>query len=118
MSDSIAVRGIRAFGRHGANAGERDVPQPFDVDVDLTIDLRRAGAGDALVQTIDYAALHADIVHIVATTSFALLERLGEELVARMLADERVLGTEVRIAKPGLLAGATPSVTLRRVREG
>ena len=26
--DTIELRGIRAFGRHGADAGEKDVPQP------------------------------------------------------------------------------------------
>jgi dihydroneopterin aldolase len=116
MSDSIALRGIRVFGRHGANPGERDVPQPFDVDVHLEIDLAAARRSDALADTLDYAALHRTIVRIVTTTSYALLERLGDDLLASILTDARVARASVSIAKPALLAGATPVVTVHGTR--
>ena len=116
MSDTIELRGIRAFGRHGANPGEKDVPQPFDVDLTLDVDLAAARGSDALADTIDYAKLHATVVRIVAERSFDLLERLGQELLEEVLADVRIVRASVRIAKPGLLAGATPAVTLRAER--
>ena len=116
MSDTIELRGIRAFGRHGADAGEKDVPQPFDVDVLLDVDLAAARRSDALAETIDYAALHAAIVEVVATTSYALLERIGQDVLDRILSDPRVTRAEVRIGKPRILAGATPVVTLRQAR--
>lgn len=51
-----------------------------------------------------------------SATSFALLERLGQVLLEALLADERVRAAEVSIAKPGLLAGATPVVRVRAAR--
>jgi dihydroneopterin aldolase len=116
MSDTIALRGIHTFGRHGANAGEKDVPQPIDLDVVLDIDLSAARRSDALAQTVDYAALHAAIVEIVATTSYDLLERIGQDVLDRIFRDPRVARAQVSIGKPGLLAGATPVVTLRQTR--
>jgi dihydroneopterin aldolase len=116
VNDSIHITGIRAFGRHGANAGEKDVPQPFDIDVTLELDLATARASDALADTLDYATLHASIVRIVRERSYDLLERLGADLLAALLADARVQRASVRIAKPGLLAGATPAVTLHAGR--
>jgi dihydroneopterin aldolase len=116
MSDSIALRGIRAFGRHGANPGEKDVPQPFDVDVVLDVDLTAARRTDTLAETVDYDALHGAIVEIVATTSYDLLERIGQEVLDRIFRDPRVTRAEVSIGKPRLLAGATPVVTLRQTR--
>ena len=116
MSDLITLSGIRAFGRHGADAGEKDVPQPFDIDVSLDIDLTAARVSDALADTLDYSTLHATIVRIVRERSYDLLERLGADLLAAMLVDARVLRATVRIAKPGLLAGATPAVTLHATR--
>jgi dihydroneopterin aldolase len=116
LSDTIRLMGIRAFGRHGANPGEKNVPQPFDVDVRLDVDLSAARGSDALAETIDYAALHTAIVRIVATTSYDLLERLGQVMLDRILVDPRVLRAEVSIGKPKLLAGATPVVTLRQTR--
>jgi dihydroneopterin aldolase len=116
LSDTIALRGIRAFGRHGANPGEKDVPQAFDVDVVLDIDLSAARRSDALDETVDYAALHAAIVTIIATTSYDLLERIGQDVLDRIFRDPRVMRAEVSIGKPRLLSGATPVVTLRQVR--
>jgi len=115
-SDRIELRGIRAFGRHGANPGERDVPQPFDLDVCAELDLTLARRSDALADTLDYDALHRRIVTIVGGTSYALLERLGAEILAAIFADERIAGARVSIAKPQLLAGATPVVTVHGTR--
>lgn len=112
--DVVRLDGIRAMGRHGANPGERECEQPFDIEVVLEVDLSRAEQSDDLADTIDYGALHERLRAIVETTSFSLLERLAGELLATVLADARVAGAEISIAKPALLAGATPSVTLRR----
>jgi dihydroneopterin aldolase len=114
--DRIEVRAIRAYGRHGANPGERDHPQPFDLDLRLDVDLAAARRSDRLEDTLDYAALHATIVLIVRERSYALLERLGDEILAEVMRDARVAAAELTIAKPGLLAGATPAVTLRATR--
>lgn len=116
MTDTIEVRGIRAFGRHGANPGEKNVPQPFDIDVSLDVDLATARASDRLAETVDYDALHSAIVALVRTTSYDLLERIGQDILDRIFTDARVTRAEVRIGKPRLLAGATPVVTLRQSR--
>jgi dihydroneopterin aldolase len=115
--ETIALRGIRAWGRHGANRGEQDVPQPLDIDVNLMVNVNAARRSDALADTIDYAAVHAQIVRIVATERYRLLERLGESIVAALMDDDRVAMADVTIAKPGLLDGATPSVTLSKMRK-
>ncbi len=116
--DRIALRGIRAYGKHGALEGERDRAQPFDLELELELDLAAPRASDELADTLDYAAVHARVVAIVAEHSYALLERLGDEILRALLADGRVRAASVTIAKPALLAGATPSVTLHASRNG
>ena len=116
MTDQIELRGIRVFGRHGANPGEKDVPQPFDIDVALEVDLGNARRSDALADTIDYDALHTAIVRIVRERSYDLLERLGQDVLDAIFADPRIVQASVSIGKPRLLAGATPVVTLRQQR--
>lgn len=112
--DLIRLASVRVHGRHGANPGERNAPQPFDIDVVLEVDLRRAQQSDDLSDTIDYGLLHERLRSTVETASFALLERLAGELLAVVMADARVAAAEITVSKPALLAGATPSVTLRR----
>jgi 7,8-dihydroneopterin aldolase/epimerase/oxygenase len=98
-------------------AYERERVAPFDLDVTIDADLRTAGTSDDLADTLDYDALHRRLVRIVADTSFALLERLAEELAGAVLHDPRALAVEVTVAKPGILDGATPAVTLVRRRD-
>jgi dihydroneopterin aldolase len=82
----------------------------------LDVDLTAARRTDTLAETVDYDALHGAIVEIVATTSYDLLERIGQEVLDRIFRDPRVTRAEVSIGKPRLLAGATPVVTLRQTR--
>ena len=112
----IELRGVRAYGRHGADPPERDRPQPLDLDLRLEVDLAAARVSDELADTIDYAGLHARILRIVATESYRLLERLGERVLAELMADARIRSAALTLAKPGLLAGATPAVTVRSER--
>ncbi len=118
MNERIAIRGIRAYGKHGALPDERLHPQLFVIDVEAELDLSRARASDELADTVDYAALQTSVVAIVRERSYALLERLADELTAMLLGDERILAATVTVAKPKLLDGATPSVSVRRVRSG
>ncbi len=116
MIDTIAVRGIRAYGKHGANPGERDYMQPFDLEIELGVDLASARASDVLTETIDYAALCDTIVAMVRDRSYRLLERLGDEILRTVMADARIVTASLTIGKPKLLAGATPSVRLHATR--
>lgn len=112
--DVISLTGVRAMGRHGANPGERDREQPFDLEIRLEVDLSAAGSSDRLDDTINYAQLHERVVGIVQSTSFMLLERLAAAIVDMILRDARVARAEVYVAKPQLLDGATPGVRLVR----
>ncbi|MBC5800069.1 MAG: dihydroneopterin aldolase [Candidatus Eremiobacteraeota bacterium] len=116
MAETIELRNVRAYGRHGADPGERERVQPLDVRLRLDVDVQRARHSDALTDTLNYAALHARVLEIVATHSYALLERLGEVLLSDVMRDQRVSAAEVTIAKPRRLGGATPAVTLRSKR--
>jgi dihydroneopterin aldolase len=116
VTDRITVRGMRVFGRHGANPGEQDVPQPFDVDVELEVDLERSVHTDSLDDTLDYREIQNIVNHVVTSSRYNLLERLAQEIARAILRNKLVHAVTVSIAKPELLAGATPSVTLRRTR--
>ncbi|MGC2407306.1 MAG: dihydroneopterin aldolase [Candidatus Cybelea sp.] len=113
--DRISLRGVRAYGRHGYEAAERERRQLFEIDVTADIDLRAAAESDDLTQTLDYASLQQRLVRVVATTSYALLERLAADLIDAVFDDRHVRSAELTVSKPGILDGATPSVTLQRV---
>jgi 7,8-dihydroneopterin aldolase/epimerase/oxygenase len=110
----IRISGMRFFGKHGANAGERDRDQPIDVDLEISVNLEHAAISDALKDTVDYGALYQTCQRIVTQQSFVLLEALADRIVQAVCQDSRVEDVTVRVRKPRLLEGATPEVELRR----
>jgi dihydroneopterin aldolase len=101
--DRLALRGMRFEARHGVLPDEKLNPQPFEVDVVLHADLRRASESDDLADTADYSAL-TDLVEVIVTgPSFDLIEALAGAIARAMLAatDPLVVGAvEVRVSKP------------------
>ncbi|MBV8151660.1 MAG: dihydroneopterin aldolase [Candidatus Eremiobacteraeota bacterium] len=118
MNDRIALRGMRIYGHHGANAREQVVAQPVDVDLEVEVDLRAPAESDRLGDTVDYAALQRMVVRIVAEQRYSLLERLAGEIACAALEQPRIVAVTVSVAKPRIFqeSGATPSVTLHRRR--
>ncbi len=117
--DRIALRGIRARGRHGAIPAEQVLGQDFLVDVELHLDTRRAAATDDLRDTVDYGALASDVAAIVTGEPVALIETLAERVADRCLADSRVRAAEVTVHKPYAPVSVPlddVTVTIRRSR--
>ena len=80
MSDRIELRGLRLTGHHGALPGEQDRAQPFEVDLEVEVDLRRPGATDDLSDTLDYGALVSAAARVVGSERYRLLERLAQRI--------------------------------------
>jgi dihydroneopterin aldolase len=99
MGDVIQLRGLRVMGVHGVLPEEQQRPQPFEVDVDLTVDLRPAGLSDHLEDTVDYGVISDLVAACVGEERHALLERLAERIAAVALADDRVTSVTVTVRK-------------------
>jgi dihydroneopterin aldolase len=91
----LAIRGITAHGRHGANPAERDEPQEFRVDVDVDIDV----GADELAATADYRALVDVARTTVESSSFVLLESLAQAVADRLRDEARVASARVTVHK-------------------
>lgn len=97
--DLIRLRGLRVVGTHGVNPEEQSRAQPFEVDLDVECDVRRAGLTDDLSTTIDYGKL-AQLVHdVVSGERHFLLERVAERIADVVCADPRVTGVTVEVRK-------------------
>ena len=97
--DTIILSGIRALGAHGVLPEEQTRPQPFEVDIELSVDLSAAGRSDVLSDTIDYDALAGRVVQIVEAGGLSLLEALASRIAAACKADPRVTAVAVTVKK-------------------
>ena len=97
--DRIVIAGLRELGVHGALAEEQTRPQPFEVDVELSVDVSRAGDSDALEHTVDYSAVAEAVSRVVRSERYQLLERLATRIAEVCRVDERVLAVAVTVRK-------------------
>jgi dihydroneopterin aldolase len=89
------------FGTHGVLAEEKSRAQPFEIDLDLSVDLAVASTSDRLDDTVDYAGVAESVSAIVSgPTSYELLEALaGAIAVATLASDLKIEAVTVGLRK-------------------
>jgi dihydroneopterin aldolase len=98
--DRILISGLRQLGVHGVLAEEQERAQPFGVDLELLVDLAKAGATDDLADTVDYGAVCDAVRTVIADEHYQLLERLADRIAEVCHAsDSRVQGVVVEVRK-------------------
>jgi dihydroneopterin aldolase len=117
--DRILLQGLRFMGTHGALPEEAQRPQPFEVDLELLVDLRPAGRTDELAATVDYAELCEAARVVIEGPHALLLEHLAEQVAQRALAVAlgRAQGVVVTVRKlrpPVPVQLATAAVRVHR----
>ncbi|HJU57680.1 MAG TPA: dihydroneopterin aldolase [Actinomycetota bacterium] len=97
MTTRLFLTGITTQGRHGANPGEKDVPQDFVVDLDVEVDV----GADRLASTADYRSLIRTARETVERGSFDLLESLAHAVATAVITTDGVVRANVVVHKPG-----------------
>jgi 7,8-dihydroneopterin aldolase/epimerase/oxygenase len=97
--DRIFISGIREMGVHGVLPEEQVRPQPFQVDIELIVDVTAAGESDELEDTVDYSAVCEAVSRVVTSEQYHLLERLATRIAEVCRADPRVVGAVVEVRK-------------------
>ena len=105
MTDRIMLTNLRFDATHGYYEHEQVTPQPFEVDIELRLNLQPAGIDDDLTKTIDYGRVYAIVRQVMLSTTFRLLEALAEAISHELLAEFDVLEVGVRIRKPAVDLG-------------
>ena len=108
-------------GRHGYYEHELTTTQPFEVDLELLLNLQPAGIDDDLEKTVDYEKVYSATRQIVESTSFRLLEALAEAISHELLADFDVTEVGIRLRKPQVDLGGPldfAGVEIWRRRQG
>jgi len=99
-ADRITLRGLRGLGRHGVLPQEQETPQPFVVDVVLSLDLAPAARSDDVTETVHYGELAERVVAVLEGKPVALIETLAARIAHVCLEDPRVEQVEVTVHKP------------------
>jgi dihydroneopterin aldolase len=103
---------------------ENRLGQKFYVDLDLRLDLARAGRTDNVRDTVNYAELHSFVKQIVEGPPVKLIETLAENIASRILGTyTSICEATVGVTKPNppfdiTFDGVTVEIRRRRDGEG
>ena len=101
MKDKMILTGIEVFGYHGCSDEEQKLGQKFYVDVELDLDLSKAGLSDDFADTVDYVKILQCVEDIVGGTPRRLIESVAEKLAQKILSDfAQVDGVKITLHKP------------------
>ncbi len=120
--DIVRISGLQVDCVVGLYPHERNASQPLIVDIEMVLDTEEAARTESVGRTVDYGAMAAQLVFLLRSSRFRLLETAGHALANYLLAppapgERRAQVQEVcvRLTKPGALRGfATPCLEIRR----
>lgn len=98
--DRIRLSGITLYGTHGVTPAEREVGRPFEIELELALDLSAAAESDDLTATVDYAAVCEVVREVHEAGPYHLLEALAGRIAKRILSEFAVSEVTVRARKP------------------
>ena len=113
--DKISIRDLSIRCIIGVNEDERTEKQDVVINVTLFTDTRKAGQTDALEDSVDYKKVKKNILSLVESSEFLLIEKLADEIAKVCLDDSKVQKVNVTVDKPGALR-YTRSVAVEIVR--
>src|SRR5690242_9502319 len=99
--DKIILKNMKFFGYHGVLPEEQVNGQNFYIDVELILDLKKAGASDELEDTVNYAGVYDVVKTITESRKFRLIEKLADSISREILSRYNTIeGIIVCVRKP------------------
>ena len=114
--DRIFIDNLRIDCLIGVTDEERRHLQKVVVDVDLALDLSRAGASERVEDTVDYREAKRQISQFVSSREFVLLEGLAEGIASLALERFKVERVVVKVRKEKYSVEPSIGIEIERVR--
>lgn len=96
---TVRLQRMTFYGFHGVSKAERETGRRYEVDCELVFDFSRAGASDALKDTINYKEVYDVVERVLTADQIQLLETLATRIVEGLLTDFPVDAVKVRVRK-------------------
>ena len=97
--DKLVLKGLRFHGLHGVFEQEKIIGNIFEVDLEFTLSLQKAGETDDLKHTIDYASARTIVADIMKSHSLNLIETLSLKIGEQLFKEFEIDSLEVKVRK-------------------
>ncbi len=103
MTDRIIIKDLFLRTILGINEDERRNRQDVLINLTLETDTRQPGTSDDIADTVNYRTMTKQVIDLVESSRFFLVEKMCEEIAQLCLKDERVERVTVCVEKPAAL---------------
>lgn len=100
---TIHIKNLRMRTIIGIEDFERTKEQDIIINANVQVDAEQASDSDDIADAFNYKTATKQIISLVEDSQFFLLEKLVNEILELIMADEKVLAAEVEIDKPNAL---------------
>ncbi len=97
--DKIIFEKMQFYAYHGVFEEENRLGQKFEIDLEMFLNLQKAGSSDELDDTINYAKVYDVVNEIVMGTKMKLLEAIAENIAKELLKQFTLDEIIVRVRK-------------------
>ena len=112
--DRILIKGLVCRATVGVPEWERRKRQKILIDLELGLDLKKAGRSDRVEQSVDYAAVAREVKKLAESRPFMLVEAMAESAAGLLLKRFRVRTATVRVRKFSVPGTASVGVEIQR----
>lgn len=113
--DKIIFEKMQFYAYHGVFEEEKKLGQKFEVDVELFLNLEKAGQSDCIEDTVNYAEVYYAVNELVTGPKKKLLESLAQSIADQLLERFPIEEVIIRVRKlqppiPGHLQSVTVEI--------
>jgi dihydroneopterin aldolase len=102
----VYIKGLRVQTVIGVYEWERDIRQTLVFDIEMASDTARAAVNDDISLALDYAAVSQQVIALVESSEYQLIETLADAVAAMIRRDFAVPWLRLHLSKPGAVAEA------------
>ena len=104
--DTIFLRGLQVQAIIGIFAWERRATQTVTIDLEMSTDVAKAAAADAIDAALDYKRVAKRLIAFAESSEFALVETLAEAIARIVVTEFDVALVRLSVSKPGAIEGS------------
>lgn len=117
--DKILLKNMQFYGYHGLFPEENKLGQRFNIDLEMFLDLKKAGQTDDMLASVHYGHAFDLVKSVVEGKAKDLIEAVAEEIATQLLAQFNLIDAcTVKVVKPDPpIPGHLESVAVEIYRE-
>ncbi|NUA48910.1 bifunctional dihydroneopterin aldolase/7,8-dihydroneopterin epimerase [Dickeya solani] len=104
--DIVFIEELSVITTIGVYDWEQTIQQKLMFDIEMAWDNRPAADSDDVADCLSYADVSEAVIELVAGGRFALVERVAEEVAARLMQRFGIPWLRLKVSKPGAVAQA------------